>query len=369
MFTNLIQIRIQKMTHWQDIQEKAFTRWVNHHLKDRGMHIESLKDDLQDGIKLINLVEIISGKKVGPYNKHPRIINQKYENTLIALDFLTKKEGIKLVNISNQDITEGKLKLILGLIWTLILRYQINKINDSGNNSSAKNELLEWVRKKIPEYNIQGFTKDWNDGRAINALVNAMQPGLCPGHNSLDQKNAEKNCGQGIDTAYDKLGVEKLILGDEMANPKVDEMAMMTYISQFRDIAPHQQHPSEKCVAYGPGLTEGLVGQDNQFWVETPGTGKLDIKVLGPKNDAKVTVKPLPNGKYEVLYNPTVPGNYEIHVTYDGKHVPGSIFYVTVLEKESIGGEGKVFVFYSTTTSKNQITRPLQELFEKKRNP
>jgi len=44
----------------------------------------------------------------------------------------------------------------LGLIWTLILRYQIQKGSKEG---SAKNELLEWVRSKIPEYNIQNFNK------------------------------------------------------------------------------------------------------------------------------------------------------------------------------------------------------------------
>ena len=32
-------------------------------------------------------------------------------------------------------------------------------------------------------------------------------------------------------------------------------------------------------------------------------------------------------------------------------HVPGSIFTVEVLEDESIGGQGKVLVFYSTTSS------------------
>lgn len=51
----------------------------------------------------------------------------------------------------------GQPKLILGLIWTLILRYhiKIGKVEDN----SAKNALLEWVRSKIPEYNIQNFTK------------------------------------------------------------------------------------------------------------------------------------------------------------------------------------------------------------------
>lgn len=50
------------------------------------------------------------------------------------------------------DIVSGNLKLILGLIWTLILHYQISMgfgINDDGGRKdglSAKQALLEWLR-------------------------------------------------------------------------------------------------------------------------------------------------------------------------------------------------------------------------------
>lgn len=40
--------------------------------------------------------------------------------------------------------------------------------------SGAKDLLLEWVRSKIPEYNIKNFNSDWNDGRAFCALTNAV---------------------------------------------------------------------------------------------------------------------------------------------------------------------------------------------------
>jgi filamin len=61
------------------------------------------------------------------------------------------------------DIVDGKLKLVLGLIWTIILRYQIH----IEEGKSARSDLLKWVRQQIPEYDIQNFTKDWNDGRAM----------------------------------------------------------------------------------------------------------------------------------------------------------------------------------------------------------
>jgi len=353
------------MSHWVDIQQNAFTRWCNDHLKQRGYHIKDLKTDFCDGILLCNLLEIISGgKSVGKYNKNPRVPMQKYENTSLAMKFIAS-EGIKTVNISNDDITNGRLKLILGLIWTLILRYQLHQ---GASDDSARSELLKWVQSKIPEYNITGFKTDWNDGRAICALGNAIQPGLCKDHRSLNPKDALANATKGIDLGYDAFGIPRVIMPDEMTDPKVDELAMMTYISYYRD-AEAQRHNSDdasRCVAYGPGLVEAIVGQPADFTVETPGRGKLEIKVEGPKSTAKVNVKDVGNGNYQVSYNPTEPGEYKVHVTLDKKHIPGSIFHVRVLAQESLGGEGKIRIFYSTTTHTNEKTRPLQELLESK---
>jgi len=251
------------------------------------------------------------------------------------------------------------------LIWTLILRYQIQK----GGDSDGKNALLEWVRKKIPEYDIKNFTKDWNDGRAICALVNALEPGLCPNHRGLNAANALQNAGQGIDMGFNNLGVPKIIEANEMVNPKVDEQAMMTYISYFRDYDQNRdtRDLASLCSAFGPGLVEGIVGEESSFTVINPsGKGKLEVKVFGPKSQAKVQIKDNGKGRYDISYTPTEPGEYEVHVTLDGKHIPGSIFHVTVLEALSLGGEGKIRVFYSTTSASAEKTRPLQEMLERR---
>jgi len=363
-------------THWADIQKNVFTRWANEHLKDRGYHIEDVGKDLNDGLLLINLLEIISGKSFGRYNRHPVVPFQKIENCQMVIQFV-EKEGIKLVNISGDDIAYNRLKLILGLLWTLVLRYQINK-KKNNKDTTAKNELLEWVRSKIPEYDIQNFQKDWNDGRAICGLVNAVEPDSCPGHRDLDPKNKAENAKKGIDIAYDQLGIPQIVLPDEMTNPRVDEHAMMAYISYFRDLdeknrqerreaADRAHADAAKCRAYGPGLTEGIIGEDASFTIVNPtGRGKIEVRVEGPDNDAKVEVKENGDGTYSVSYHPTVPGTYRVHVTLDGVHIPGSVFEVTVLESLNLGGEGKIRVFYSTTSASSETTRPLQELLESK---
>lgn len=36
---------------------------------------------------------------------------------------------------------------------------------------------MGWIQSKIPEVPITNFTSDWNDGRAVGALVDAVAPG------------------------------------------------------------------------------------------------------------------------------------------------------------------------------------------------
>lgn len=49
------------------------------------------------------------------------------QNAQMALDFLRYKK-IKLVNIRAEDIVDGNPKLTLGLIWTIILHFQVSPL-------------------------------------------------------------------------------------------------------------------------------------------------------------------------------------------------------------------------------------------------
>ncbi|RWS17903.1 Filamin-C-like protein [Dinothrombium tinctorium] len=84
---------------WKRIQKNTFTRWANEHLKTVNKHIEALESDLSDGLRVIALVEVLSGKRLPRHNKRPTMRAQKLENVNIALKFLTTSEGIKIVNI------------------------------------------------------------------------------------------------------------------------------------------------------------------------------------------------------------------------------------------------------------------------------
>jgi len=214
---------------WIDVQKKTFTRWSNNFLLHRKMKIIDLETDLANGLMLINLLEVISSKEIGgKYNKQPKIRPQLLENTSLALKFVTR-EGIKLVGIGPEDITDGNLKLILGLIWTLILRFQIQRGGFEG-----KAELLEWVRKMVAPYGEKpnNFNLDWKNGRVLSALTDALQPGVFP-QNTWTGK-ALPDIEQAQDIAEKEYLIPKLIDAIDI-HECPDELAMMTYISFFRD--------------------------------------------------------------------------------------------------------------------------------------
>ena len=96
---NEMTSNIQLDAEWKRIQEKTFTRWCNEQLKIIEVSIEDLSKDLINGVILITLLEILSQKRIGRYNKKPRIHAQRMENVDMALDFITKTEKIRLVNI------------------------------------------------------------------------------------------------------------------------------------------------------------------------------------------------------------------------------------------------------------------------------
>ena len=84
---------------WKLIQKNTFTRWANEHLKTVNKGIADLETDLSDGLRLIALVEVLSGKKFKHVNRRPNFRTQKLENVTRVLEFLERDEGIRIVNI------------------------------------------------------------------------------------------------------------------------------------------------------------------------------------------------------------------------------------------------------------------------------
>ena len=68
------------------------------------------------------------------------------QNVETALRFLRYKE-IKLVNIRGEDIVDGNPKLTLGLIWTIILHFQVGTNFSSCTKMAASLDIRIIVRE------------------------------------------------------------------------------------------------------------------------------------------------------------------------------------------------------------------------------
>uniref|UniRef100_A0A669DE22 Spectrin beta chain n=1 Tax=Oreochromis niloticus TaxID=8128 RepID=A0A669DE22_ORENI len=230
--------RIKALADERDaVQKKTFTKWVNSHLARVSCRISDLYNDLRDGYMLTRLLEVLSGELL-PRPTRGRMRIHCLENVDKALQFL-KEQRVHLENVGSHDIVDGNHRLTLGLIWTIILRFQIQVIKieteDNRETRSAKDALLLWCQMKTagyPEVNIQNFTTCWRDGLAFNALIHRHRPDLIEFH-KLTRSNATHNLQQAFNIAEQHLGLTKLLDPEDVNTENPDEKSIITYVVSY----------------------------------------------------------------------------------------------------------------------------------------
>ena len=117
------------------------------------------------------------------------------QNVETALRFLRYKE-IKLVNIRGEDIVDGNPKLTLGLIWTIILHFQVGEasINPRKVCSSL---ILAQTGPVLPSFQIF-FGHNIFLGHVLNIfLFPAAQAGIAARHHNQVGSIASNLCSFG----------------------------------------------------------------------------------------------------------------------------------------------------------------------------
>uniref|UniRef100_A0AAR2L554 Spectrin beta chain n=1 Tax=Pygocentrus nattereri TaxID=42514 RepID=A0AAR2L554_PYGNA len=186
---------------------------------------------------LTRLLEVLSGELL-PRPTRGRMRIHCLENVDKALQFL-KEQRVHLENVGSHDIVDGNHRLTLGLIWTIILRFQIQVIKieteDNRETRSAKDALLLWCQMKTagyPEVNIHNFTTCWRDGLAFNALIHRHRPDLIEFH-KLTRSNATHNLQQAFNIAEQSLGLAKLLDPEDVNTENPDEKSIITYVVSY----------------------------------------------------------------------------------------------------------------------------------------
>lgn len=217
---------------WEKQQRKTFTAWCNSHLRKAGTQIDNIEEDFRNGLKLMLLLEVISGERLSKPDRG-KMRFHKIANVNKALEFITSK-GVKLVSIGAEEIVDGNVKMTLGMIWTIILRFAIQDI--SVEETSAKEGLLLWCQRKTAPYrnvNVQNFHISWKDGLAFCALIHRHRPDLID-YAKLNKDDPLGNLNLAFDIAEKHLDIPKMLDAEDIINtPKPDERAIMTYVSCF----------------------------------------------------------------------------------------------------------------------------------------
>jgi actinin alpha len=220
---------------WEVIQKRTFTKWCNNHLTRRHGPESEIKDvqkDLKNGVLLMRLINALYELPIPKHNKAPKMRPHLLDNLSIALA-MVKEAGVTTHFLSGENIADEDLKMILGMIWCIILDYQIKGI--SVDDSSAKEGLLLWCKKKTKGYKdvqVDNFHMSFVDGLAFCALIHAHRPDLL-NYDSLSKDNPRENLKLAFDVA-EGLGIPRLLeIEDLLDVARPDERSVMTYVSEY----------------------------------------------------------------------------------------------------------------------------------------
>lgn len=221
----------------ENVQKKTFCKWVNSHLVRANCRITDLYIDMRDGKMLMKLLEILSGERL-PRPTRGKMRIHCLENVDKALQFL-REQRVHLENLGSHDVVDGNPRLTLGLIWTIILRFQIQDITieeiDNQETKSAKDALLLWCQMKTagyPNVNVRNFTTSWRDGLAFNALIHKHRPDLIQ-YDKLSRSNAIYNLNHAFTVAEQRLGLMKLLDAEDIFVEYPDEKSIITYVVTY----------------------------------------------------------------------------------------------------------------------------------------
>ncbi|ORX67012.1 hypothetical protein K493DRAFT_263956, partial [Basidiobolus meristosporus CBS 931.73] len=285
---------------YEEIQKKTFTKWINSQLKDEEDQIVSIDLDLRDGKLLLKLLETLS-KQTLPKPEKLSMRIHSMSNVTKALQFLEQNIGESLKNIGSEDIVDGNTKLTLGLVWLLILKFQIQQVDREelihslemnfeeppGHNESLKNKggslslpatlskksswsdlvskkdikgsLLLWVQNQLALYGemapvVKDFHRSWKSGAAFSALINRHDPRLIA-HPEVVQTRVDRGkeewrniLNDAFLVANEAMGIPFLLDAEDIMNVDLpDEKSIMTYVSEYYKVMSKRQKDEEYC--------------------------------------------------------------------------------------------------------------------------
>ncbi|XP_030374140.1 dystrophin, isoforms A/C/F/G/H isoform X16 [Scaptodrosophila lebanonensis] len=222
------EFMVRTMDEREHIQKKTFTKWINSHLiKTQCTPVDDLFLDLRDGHRLLALLSTLTQTQLKPEKGRMRV---HHINNLNKVLQVIQQHGVKLVNISSDDIVGGNPKLTLGLIWLIALEFNGQHLVRSHSSNGVEKSLLAWARQYTEPHGLalNDFSSSWADGRAFLMILDAH----------LEELDLEKELSQhalqrlhlAFDLAHRHYKIEKLLDPEDVHTHKPDNKSIQMYV-------------------------------------------------------------------------------------------------------------------------------------------
>ncbi|XP_061480028.1 utrophin isoform X2 [Rhineura floridana] len=240
-FSNIIKSRSDEHN---DVQKKTFTKWINARFSKCGKSpIKDMFTDLRDGRRLLDLLEGLTGSQLLKERGSTRVHALNNVNKVLQV---LHQNNVELVNIGGTDIVDGNHKLTLGLLWSIILHWQVKDVmkdvmSDLQQTNSEK-ILLSWVRQSTRPYsevNVLNFTTSWSDGLAFNAVIHRHKPELF-GWDKVIKMAPVDRLEHAFNIAKHRLRIEKLLDPEDVAVQLPDKKSIIMYLTSLFEVLPQQ---------------------------------------------------------------------------------------------------------------------------------
>lgn len=226
-------------------------------------------DECRDGLVLSQLIndsvpDTIDTRVLNLPSAKKKVLNnfQMSENANIVINS-AKAIGCVVVNVHSEDIIDGKEHLILGLIWQVIRRGLLSKVDIKYHPELYRlledDETLEQFLRLPPEQillrwfnyhlknagsnrRVTNFSKDVSDGENYTVLLNQLQPDHCD-LSPLQTSDLLQRAEQVLANA-EKIGVRKYLTPNSLVagNPKLNLAFVAHLFNTYPGLDPIEEH-------------------------------------------------------------------------------------------------------------------------------
>jgi len=179
---------------------------------------DSVISGLRTGVGLLTLLTTLGSTPLRKrFFVRPRNDLQCLDNLQVAMDYMIESEKIKLVGIGAKNLFDGDHTLVLGLIYTLIVKYEVHRYGRDVR------DLLRWVQGHCAGYTHWGldsqpprnFTSDMRDGIALACVLHSHFQDLID-IDAMQRCDSDTGAGllennERVAAALERIGVPRMI--------------------------------------------------------------------------------------------------------------------------------------------------------------